>query len=127
MNKMSNTPGISDSEWKVMKVLWASGRATTNQVVDALTPTTPWKPKTIMTLLNRLVKKGAIGFEKKSRLYEYYPLVDEDACIHSESRSFIDRVGGGALKPMLTHFLDGAKLTEAEIEELKNILDRQGK
>ena len=124
---MDKIPNISDAEWQVMKVIWEKGRATTNAVVDALTPQTPWKPKTIMTLLKRLVDKGALGFERKGRVYEYWPLVEEKACVREESRSFLERVFGGAVTPMLSHFLEQEKLSKKQIEELKSILEKRGK
>jgi len=48
-------------------------------------------------LLNRLVKKEALGFRKEGRVYHYYPLVEEAACVRSESRSFLRRVYGGGV------------------------------
>jgi BlaI family penicillinase repressor len=110
-----------------MKVLWNRSPLTANEVVDALAPTTTWKPKTIKTLLNRLIKKKALGFDRKGRAYHYYPLVDEAACVKAESRSFLKRVYGGALRPMLATFLEDADLSPEEVEELKRVLDERGK
>ena len=124
---MKKVPRISEAEWRVMKVLWNRSPLTANEVVDALAPTTTWKPKTIKTLLNRLIKKKALGFDRKGRAYHYYPLVDEAACVKAESRSFLKRVYGGALRPMLATFLEDADLSPEEVEELKRVLDERGK
>jgi len=115
---MKRIPRISEAEWQVMRVLWAKAPRTANEVVDALAPTTTWKPKTIKTLINRLLKKKALGFNKKGRAYDYYPLVDEVECIKAENHSFLRRVYGGALMPMLANLLEDAELTPDEIEEL---------
>ena len=81
---MKQIPRISESEWQVMRVLWAMSPATANQVVEALSDASEWKPKTIKTLLNRLVNKKALGFRQTDgRAYEYYPLVEEEQCIRS--------------------------------------------
>jgi BlaI family penicillinase repressor len=117
---MKTTPNISDAEWLVMKVLWAKSPGTTVDVVETLEPTTKWKLKTVLTLLNRLVKKGALGFDKKGRAYHYYPLVEEAACVRAETRSFLERVHSGSLKPMLAEFLGEAELSKAEIEDLRS-------
>ena len=124
---MKKIPRISESEWQVMRVLWVKAPRTANEVVEALSGTTTWKPKTIKTLINRLVNKKALGFKKKGRAYDYYPLVDEPACVKAESRSFLRRVYGGALTPMLAHFLEDADLSPDEIEELRRILDERGR
>jgi BlaI family penicillinase repressor len=118
-------PRISNAEWEVMRVLWAKAPATASDIVKALGSSTSWKPKTIMTLLNRLVKKGAIGFQKKGRAYDYFPRVDEARLVKAASRSFLQRVYGGALQPLLSNFIEEAKLTADEIEDLQRLLDKK--
>jgi BlaI family penicillinase repressor len=76
----------------------------------------------VKTLLNRLVKKKALRFEKSGREYLYEPAVSEKACVRAESESFLQRVFGGALQPMLAHLVEERKLTPKEIKELKQIL-----
>ena len=58
-------------------------------------------------------------------MYHYYPLVTEEECIKAESKTFMKRVFGGALKPMLVTFLQEEKLSQAEIEELKQLLEER--
>ena len=89
---MKKIPRISESEWQVMKLLWAKNPSTANEVVEALSSITAWKPKTIKTLLNRLVKKKAVGYEKKGREYHYYPLVAQADCVRAESHSFLRKI-----------------------------------
>ncbi|KGK86873.1 beta-lactamase [Desulfosporosinus sp. HMP52] len=121
---MKNIPNISDAEWEVMKICWLkSVPCTANEIVKALEEPTDWKPNTIKTLIGRLVKKGALGFKEEGRVYIYYPLVTEQECIQAESKSFLTRVFGGALKPMLVNFLKDEKLSQDDIEELKRLLE----
>lgn len=122
---MIEIPRISEAEWEVMKILWVKSPLSANQIIESLSGSNNWKPKTVKTLISRLVKKNAIGFTQDNRLYYYYPLVDEDECLKAESQSFLNRVYGGALKPMLINFLREEKLSLDEIEELKRILDER--
>jgi BlaI family penicillinase repressor len=85
----------------VMRVLWAKSPLTANEVVERLTGKTQWKPKTVKTLIDRLVKKGAVRFEKEGRRHKYYPAVGRDECVATERISFGRRVYGGMTKPML--------------------------
>ena len=80
-----------------------------------------------MTLLNRLAKKGVLRFEKEGRAYRYFPVVGEAETIRAERRSFVERVYGGALTPMLASFLEEAELSQEEIDDLKRLLDRKRK
>ncbi|WP_425464472.1 BlaI/MecI/CopY family transcriptional regulator [Paenibacillus oralis] len=122
---MSQIPRISEAEWEVMKVFWQSSPASANDVIEALSDDKDWKPATVKTLINRLLKKKALGFHKEGKTYLYSPLVTEEECIKAESESFLKRLYGGALKPMFVQFLKEEKLTEEEIKELKQILDEK--
>lgn len=123
---MSEIPKISEAEWEVMKIVWSSSSpCTANEIVDALYSSSDWKPNTIKTLINRLVKKQALGYKEKGRIYLYYSLVSADECVKSETKTFVKRVFGGALKPMFVAFLQEEKLSQDEIEELKRILDER--
>ena len=116
-------PQISDAELVVMKVVWQKAPATANQVVEALEDQMHWKPKTIHTLLRRLVQKRALAFDKKGREHHFRPLVDADEYAHAASRSFLRRFFDGEMAPFLACFLERERLTRGEIEELKRILD----
>jgi len=118
-------PKIADSEWRVMQVLWERGPQTANGVVQALSSEVKWKPRTIKTLISRLVKKGAIKVNSEGRRYRYSAAVDESACIRSETKTFIRRVYKGAMTPVLAAFLEDADLSAREIEELQEILDQK--
>jgi BlaI family penicillinase repressor len=123
---MCSKPRISEAEWTVMKVLWDSSPLTANEVVEALSGKTAWKSKTVRTLLNRLVAKEALKFDKKGREYLYRPAVSEAFCIKAETKSFLRRSGAGALKPVLAAFLEEEQLSEKEIAELKQLLKEKG-
>ena len=121
---MERVPKISDSEWEVMRVLWAESPLTANRIVARLTATRSWKATTIRTLINRLVNKKAIGFEKKDREHHYYPLASEPECVRAESHSFLGRVYRGALHPILAAFMENEELSPEDIEQLKRILEK---
>ena len=120
-----SVPRISDAEWSVMKVLWENSPQTANEVVEALEKSEARHPKTVKTLLNRLVRKGALDFHQEGRMYRYYPLVEKHLCVRAESESFLKRVYGGAVQPMLTHLLERENLTPDDIAELRRILDEK--
>ena len=122
---MKEIPKISEAEWEVLRVLWRKETCSASEVIEALAKNTNWKPTTIKTLLARLVKKNAVGFREVDHTYSYFPLVTQSECIKVENRSFLQRVYGGALKPMLVQFIRDEKLTADDIEELKRLLDKR--
>jgi BlaI family penicillinase repressor len=118
------TPKISEAEWEVMKVLWENSPRTANEVVKKLTATTHWKRETIRTLINRLVGKKVLKFEKKGRQYHYSPRLSEAECIRAETASFVSRFGAGSIEPMLAAFVEEKELSAEKIARLRQILDQ---
>jgi BlaI family penicillinase repressor len=124
---MSDFPNISDAEWLVMKIVWNKSPLTSTEIIDYLKKDTTWSPKTIHTLISRLVKKGALGVDKESTFNKYYPLVTEEECRRVETKSFIKKVYDGSLQLLLANFIKDEKLSTEEINQLRRILDDKDK
>jgi BlaI family transcriptional regulator, penicillinase repressor len=121
---LKTVPRISDTEWEIMRIVWAQHPVTAGEVIAQLAAADPaWHPKTARTLLARLVRKQALGYEARGRTYVYSPLVSEQECVATASESFLDRVFGGSLQPMLAHFVERQKLTKEDLDELRKLLN----
>lgn len=122
---MKKLPHISEAEYHVMKIIWKYAPISTTEVIEKLVETSTWSPKTIQTMLLRLVKKGALTYEKNSRVFVYTPLVKEEEYVATESSSFLNRFYNGTLNSMVLNFLENDKLSEDDIEELREILNKR--
>ena len=122
---MRNLPQISEAEYEVMKDVWKHAPISTNEITQQLLKTTSWSPKTIQTLIKRLVNKGALSYEKQSRMFVYTPMVKENEYIGQESNSFLKRFYGGNITAMVSAYLEDDKLSEAEIETLRGLLSKK--
>ena len=123
---MSHLPKISDAELEVMKLVWNYAPISTNEITGHLTRTTDWSPKTIHTLIKRLVNKGALTYEKQGRLFIYTPLVKEEEYIGQESTSFLKRFYHGDITAMVSSFVESGRLTDDELDTLRSILSDKG-
>jgi BlaI family penicillinase repressor len=124
---MKTVPRISETEWEVMKVVWGKSPISANEIVDILSEDDTWHPKTTKTLINRLVKKGALEYDKQGRAYIYRPAVKEADCVKAVSQSFLDRVFSGGLKPLLAHFVGQKRLSPDDAKELKRLLEERSR
>ncbi|MDH5432336.1 MAG: BlaI/MecI/CopY family transcriptional regulator [Gammaproteobacteria bacterium] len=113
---------ISDSEKYIMDVLWRGSVKTAKEIVSELEADTNWHEKTIKTLINRLLKKKAIGYEKQGREYRYFAILKEDDYIAQATDSFLQKVFKGDVSSLVAAFAKKEKLSSEEIEELKEII-----
>ncbi|WP_146908446.1 BlaI/MecI/CopY family transcriptional regulator [Arenimonas daejeonensis] len=113
---------ISEAESVVMQVLWKRSPLGADDVLAALAGRKDWQESTVKTLLNRLLKKGAISSERDGRRFLYAPLLSREDWLQQESEGLLDRLFGGRLAPMVAHFTERRKLSKKDIAELKKLL-----
>ena len=114
---------ISESELEVMKVLWKINEGSSAQIIEQLKDNSDWKPKTIQTLITRLVSKGFVDVDKTNRkLFIYKPAISEKEYKDSVSKSFLEKLYNGSINKMVLSFVKENKLSKEEIDELRDIL-----
>lgn len=125
---MADAFAISDAEWHVMNVVWQDQPVEAQRVIDELAEFHGWSNATIKTMLHRLTKKKLLAFDRDGKRYLYRAKVHRSDCVRQASRSFLDRVFGGSAAPALVHLVKTSKLTDAEVAELRRLLDhKEGK
>jgi BlaI family transcriptional regulator, penicillinase repressor len=114
---------ISEAESIVMEVLWRTQPLAAEDVVAALAQTQQWQEPTIKTLLNRLLKKGAIQAERDGRRYLYAPVLRREDWVMGESQGLLTRLFGGRVAPLVAHFSDQGGLSRKDVAELRKLLE----
>lgn len=114
---------ITAAEWDIMELLWERAPRTSQEIVGLLEEQKGWKRATVVTLLARLTAKGALETEPQGNRFLYTPLVQRSACVADETQSFLNRLFGGALQPLVAHVAEHHALTKADIAELKALLN----
>ena len=117
-------PAISEAESQVMERLWRDAPQGSEELTAALQPATDWHENTVRTLLNRLIRKGAVRAEREGRRYLYSPVLTREQWQAHESRSLLDRVFGGKVAPLLVHFSRNEKLSAKDVAELRKLVDQ---
>lgn len=117
---------ISNSEKILMDVLWHSASSaepiSAKQIIQQVDDSLAWHNKTVKTLLNRLLKKSAVGFEKQGREYLYYPILMEQDYVDHASDNFLQRVFNGSVTSLVASFAKQEKLSEKDLVELKQLI-----
>lgn len=106
-----------------MREFWQRGSGTAADIVQSLQGRMHWKPRTVQSLINRLVGKGALAFTKIGREHLYEPQVAESDCVLEASRSFVDRIFGGRIAPLLACFVEHGQVSAQEVAQLRKILE----
>lgn len=113
---------LSDAEWKIMDRLWEMPDLTIRQLTEELNEETGWDKHTIITLLGRIEKKGAVSYRQNGWAKEFYPIVSRQAVSREETKSFLEKVYKGSLSLMVHSMVEDQSLSQEEIGKLYQIL-----
>lgn len=112
---------------RIMRVLWERGRVNAREITEALNRDEPVAHSTVQTLLRQLEAKGAVGHEAQGRTFVFLPLVEEDRVRRGATRDLLDRAFGGKAGDLVAHLLKTERLSKAELDELRRLIDRRRK
>lgn len=121
MSRPSEQP-ISRAESVIMEALWKESPLTAEDIVARVAEGQDWSDVTVRTLINRLLNKKAVAATKDGRRYLYRPLLKRADYVHEESQSLLNRLFGGKLAPLVTHFSQKKKLSAEDLRELKRLI-----
>ena len=113
---------ITESEWKIMELLWKEPMTIT-QLSKALYDETRWKKNTVIAFLNRMVEKGSVYYEEGRKARIYYPKASKEEVAVSEARGLLERFFNGNRSLMISALSSHEKLSESELDELCRLLN----
>ena len=113
---------LFDSELKIMNVLWKEGDTTAKHISDVLKEETGWNMNTTYTLIKRCIKKGAI--ERSEPNFMCHALIAREEVQAAEAGELLAKIFDGAVDKMFAALIGGKKLSEDEIKNLKELVNK---
>ena len=116
---------ISDAEMKVMEKLWEFAQTTSVADITAALNSDgeSWTHQTVGTFLKRLEEKEMVHSEKKGKSLYYFPLMTREQFNAKEADNFLKTKFKGSLKGFLSAFSSSKKLSNDEIQDLRDWFD----
>ncbi|MEO1770676.1 BlaI/MecI/CopY family transcriptional regulator [Candidatus Enterococcus ferrettii] len=118
---------ITESELKVMEVVWDHGTISSKEINQLLEQSQGWNPNTIRTLLTRLEQKEVITHVKSGRMYIYNALIPRDYFVRQESKKFIQKFFDGKVSELVMNFVKEEVVDQRELEKLQTLLTERKK
>ncbi|EOH90208.1 BlaI/MecI/CopY family transcriptional regulator [Enterococcus pallens] len=119
---MKEEINITESELKVMEVVWGRDTISSKEINQQLEQSEGWNPNTIRTLLTRLEQKEIITHIKCGRMYIYSAQVPRERFVKQESKKFIQKFFDGRVSDLVMNFVKEEAVDPKEIERLQALL-----
>ena len=121
---MTDRPALSRGELEVARVLWDLGQASVREVHESFPDGRGIDFATVQTYLRRLETKGYVQSKSEGRTKIYRPKVKPRTVIRETIDDLVDRLFAGEALPLVRHLIEDRKMGEAEVAELRELLDR---
>ncbi|WP_312090451.1 BlaI/MecI/CopY family transcriptional regulator [Chryseobacterium sp.] len=115
---------LTNSEKTLMEILWAKEKAFMKDILDAYDEPKP-ATTTVATLLKRMQNKDLVGFKVYGNSREYFPKVAKTEYFKEEMTSMIDRFFNSSVTQFASFFTSNSKLTQKQLKELRDIIDKE--
>ncbi len=116
---------LANAELAVMELLWDEDRLTARHIRGKLYPgTTKAQHGTVQRLLQRLEDKGFVERDRDLPVHLFSALIRREAYASSQLESLADKLTGGSLAPLITHLMEHKRISRAEINRLRKILEK---
>ena len=114
---------LFDSEAKVMEIIWDKGPVSAKEISVIAAESIGWNKNTTYTVIKKLEAKGFIRRDEPGFICT--PLVSKEEMLKREATSLLEKVFGGSRKALFSALLEDEKLSDKEIKELKDIIDKR--
>jgi len=115
---------LTNSEKNLMEILWEKEKAFMKEILESYPEPKP-AATTVATLLKRMQNKNLIGFKVYGNSREYFPKVAKTEYFKEEMTSMIDRFFNGSVTQFASFFTSNTKLTQKQLKELRDIIDKE--
>lgn len=113
---------LFDAELRLMEIVWEKAPVTAKEISLIAAEQIGWNKNTTYTVLKKLVEKKAVLRSEPNFLCT--PMITREQVGTAETRKLIDRLYDGSSRAFLASFLQKEKLSAAELNELKDIIDK---
>lgn len=114
---------LTDAELRLMRIIWARGPSTVQDVVDALPEEAPLAYSTVLTMLRILERKAYIQHHKEGRAYVYRSLVDQHTARRGALRHMMQRFFDDSPELLVLNLLEHDELDQADLDRLRAMID----
>ena len=119
---MNENLNISDAEWEVMRVVWASGKSTSQEITAILAGKRGWSASTVKTLIGRLMRKGCLRAQKVSRRCVYTTCLEEPESLKQAVESLLTRICSKKIPNLLAYLIEKTPMITEDHEMLMDVL-----
>lgn len=119
--KASSAP-LGSTEIEVLRFLGDHPAHTVGEVADHFAQTSGQARTTILTVMERLRKKGHLSRKKVGGVYRYSAKVAKDDLLQRLVKTFVETTLGGSVSPVVAYLSEDGPVSDEDLDQLKKLV-----
>ncbi|MBQ2780259.1 MAG: BlaI/MecI/CopY family transcriptional regulator [Clostridia bacterium] len=115
-----HTPKVFESEYRFCLILWENEPVKSSKLVELCKEQFGWKATTTYTVIKRLSERGVL----KNENTVVTSLVSKDQVQAAQLNEMVEKTFEGSLPAFIAAFTKHQKISDAEIDEVQQMIDR---
>ena len=116
-------PALSPAQLEIMHVVWDGGEVTVTDVWNVLTSRRQVARNTVLTLMDRLEKKGWLRRRADGPAHYYTAAVPRAATLGQVVHRLVDAAFAGSAEALVLALLEGRGVTDEEARRIRQLID----
>lgn len=121
---MKKIPSLGEQEMEILKYIDANSPISVREVALYFEDEKSLARTTVLTVMERLRKKGFLSRAKQDGVFKYASKIETDDLLSSKISDFVEKTLGGSVGPLFNYFISSSKLSEDEVTKLKEMASR---
>lgn len=126
MPRKSELPPLSDAQLEIVQIVWQHGEIAVSDVWQAIASRRPVARNTVLTVMDRLEKRGWLSKRSVGNTHLYRATVSEKATLGEMARRFVDSTFGGSADALVMALLEGRGVSPEEARRIRKRIDEAG-
>ncbi len=117
-------PTLSEAQLEIMNVVWDGGEVTVTDVWNVLAGRRPVARNTVLTLMDRLEKKGWLRRRADGPAHAYAAAVPRAATLGRVVHRLVDAAFAGSADALVLALLEGRGVSAEEARRIRKLIDK---
>lgn len=117
-------PALSEGQLEIMQVVWEKGEVTVREVWEMLAARRDVARNTVLTLMDRLEKKGWLARRADGQTHRYVAAVSRHSTLGDVVHRLVETAFAGSADSLMLSLLEGRGVSEDEAARIRAMIDK---
>jgi predicted transcriptional regulator len=127
MSKQPPLPALSDQQLEIMGCIWELGETTVTDVWQQLCKRKQLARNSVLTVMDRLAKRGWLIKRPLANTHLYLPAIDRDTALGGLVKNLVESAFSDSPDRLMMALLDSRGVTSEEAKRIKAMIDASRK